>query len=95
MKHILTIFVLLLLVGCNTKGPAKPDPVAPVQVEDGIYCQHKYDGSLNFTYIPPVVEFENTMFGETVITYELTLTDGSKRFLNQQEEENYQCDPVE
>ena len=98
MKNLIYIFVALLLVACNTKGPVvvPTDPVLPVvEVDGAIVCRHKYDDNRSFAYYPPVQEYTEVMFGEPVTTYTFTLVDGNTHVLSDAEEDNYDCKAVE
>jgi len=86
-KFTYILAIVVLLVGCST---ATVD--APPAHEGAITCVHTHDDTRNFTYMQPVKKYEQTLFGEIVITYEFILTSGDTHFISGAEEENYECE---
>ncbi len=87
MRKYYLFILVLFVVGCQS-----PEPTIELYGPVGsVICYHKYDKSIGFAYIPPIIEYKQVLFEQEVITYEFNTVDGKQYFLADSETDNYDC----
>lgn len=101
-KFALIVLAAMLTLGC-TGSLTEVDPdvgVLPEIVDttvtvngDRIHvCDHKFTEQRDFNYVGQITSYTQTLFGESVTTFEFTLLDGNLHYLSADELANYRCE---